>query len=40
MAAKVGISVKKFASAIRGGRMVCGFYQGNREAHRFTLSNA
>lgn len=48
MAAKVGISVEKFDSVIRGGRMDCGFYQtfmgynleGNREAHRFTLSNA
>ncbi len=48
MAAKVGISVEKFDSVIRGGRMDCGFYQtfmgynleGNREAHRFTISNA
>ena len=48
MAKKVGISVEKFDSVIRGGRMDCGFYQtfmgyaleGNREAHRFTLSNA
>jgi hypothetical protein len=45
---KVGISVETFDSVIRGGRMDCGFYQtfmgyaleGNREAHRFTLSNA
>jgi 3-hydroxyisobutyrate dehydrogenase-like beta-hydroxyacid dehydrogenase len=45
---KVGISVQQFDSVIRGGRMDCGFYQtfmgyaleGNREAHRFTLSNA
>lgn len=48
MAEKVGISVQKFDSVIRGGRMDCGFYQtfmgynleGNREAHRFTISNA
>ena len=48
MAKKVGISVENFDSVIRGGRMDCGFYQtfmgyaleGNREAHRFTLSNA
>jgi 3-hydroxyisobutyrate dehydrogenase-like beta-hydroxyacid dehydrogenase len=48
MAAKVGISVEKFDSVIRGGRMDCGFYQtfmghaleGNRAAHRFTLTNA
>jgi 3-hydroxyisobutyrate dehydrogenase-like beta-hydroxyacid dehydrogenase len=48
MAKKVGIPVEKFDSVIRGGRMDCGFYQtfmgyaleGNREAHRFTLSNA
>ena len=48
MAAKIGISVPTFDSVIRGGRMDCGFYQtfmgyaleGNREAHRFTLSNA
>ena len=45
---KVGISIAQFDSVIRGGRMDCGFYQtfmgyaldGNREAHRFTLSNA
>jgi len=45
---KVGISVAGFDSVIRGGRMDCGFYQtfmgynleGNREAHRFTLTNA
>ncbi len=45
---KVGISIEQFDSVIRGGRMDCGFYQtfmgyaldGNREAHRFTLSNA
>lgn len=48
MAAKVGITTQTFDSVIRGGRMDCGFYQtfmgyaleGNREAHRFTLSNA
>jgi 3-hydroxyisobutyrate dehydrogenase-like beta-hydroxyacid dehydrogenase len=45
---KVGISVETFDSVIRGSRMDCGFYQtfmgyaleGNREAHKFTLSNA
>ena len=45
---KVGISVETFDSVIRGGRMDCGFYQtfmgyaleGNRDVHRFTLSNA
>ena len=44
---KVGIPVTEFDKVIRGGRMDCGFYQtfmgyaleGNREAHRFTLSN-
>ncbi len=48
MAAKVGISVDTFDSVIRGGRMDCGFYQtfmgyardGDRNAHRFTLTNA
>ena len=48
MAQKVGIPVATFDKVIRGGRMDCGFYQtfmgyaleGNREAHRFTLSNA
>ncbi|MBN9022121.1 MAG: NAD(P)-dependent oxidoreductase, partial [Rhizobiales bacterium] len=43
-----GISPQRFDSVIRGGRMDSGFYQtfmacvvgGNREAHRFTLSNA
>jgi 3-hydroxyisobutyrate dehydrogenase-like beta-hydroxyacid dehydrogenase len=48
LAGKVGISVERFDSVIRGGRMDCGFYQtfmgysleGNREAHRFTISNA
>jgi 3-hydroxyisobutyrate dehydrogenase-like beta-hydroxyacid dehydrogenase len=45
---KVGIPIATFDSVIRGGRMDCGFYQtfmgyaleGNREAHRFTLTNA
>ncbi len=45
---KVGISTKEFDSVIRGSRMDCGFYQtfmgyaveGNRESHKFTLSNA
>ena len=44
---KVGIPVASFDKVIRGGRMDCGFYQtfmgyaldGNREAHKFSLSN-
>jgi 3-hydroxyisobutyrate dehydrogenase-like beta-hydroxyacid dehydrogenase len=48
VAAKVGISTATFDSVIRGGCMDGGFYQtfmgyaleGNREAHRFTLTNA
>ncbi|WP_428646463.1 NAD(P)-dependent oxidoreductase [Roseibium sp.] len=48
LARKVGLSVETFDSVIRGSRMDCGFYQtfmgyaleGNREAHKFTLSNA
>jgi len=48
LGARVGISPQRFDSVIRGGRMDNGFYQtfmscvvgGNREAHRFTLSNA
>ncbi|MBN8994889.1 MAG: NAD(P)-dependent oxidoreductase [Rhizobiales bacterium] len=48
LAAKVGITAERFDSVIRGGRMDCGFYQtfmgymidGDREAHKFTLSNA
>lgn len=48
LASKVGLSPSKFDSVIRGSRMDCGFYQtfmdyimeGNREAHKFTLSNA
>ncbi len=47
LAGKVGITPETFDSVIRGGRMDCGFYQtfmgytieGNREAHKFTLSN-
>ncbi len=45
---KVGITVETFDSVIRGSRMDCGFYQtfmgyaleGNRESHKFTLTNA
>jgi 3-hydroxyisobutyrate dehydrogenase-like beta-hydroxyacid dehydrogenase len=45
---KVGITTKQFDSVLRGSRMDCGFYQtfmgyaveGNREAHKFTLTNA
>ncbi len=48
LAKKVGISPERFDSVIRGGRMDCGFYQtfmgytieGNRYAHKFTLTNA
>lgn len=48
LAGKVGITPQGFDAVIRGGRMDCGFYQtfmgyaleGNREAHRFTLTNA
>jgi len=48
LGAKVGISPRKLDSVIRGGRMDSGFYQtfmayvldGDREAHRFTLTNA
>lgn len=48
LAEKVGISIAQFDSVIRGSRMDCGFYQtfmgyaveGNREAHKFTLTNA
>jgi 3-hydroxyisobutyrate dehydrogenase-like beta-hydroxyacid dehydrogenase len=48
LASKVGITPERFDSVIRGSRMDCGFYQtfmghtidGNRESHRFTLSNA
>ncbi|MEM1194378.1 MAG: NAD(P)-dependent oxidoreductase [Pseudomonadota bacterium] len=45
---KVGITTQEFDSVIRGSRMDCGFYQtfmgyavtGNREAHKFTITNA
>ena len=45
---RVGISVEQFDSVIRGQRMDCGFYrtfmghalEGNRESHKFTLTNA
>lgn len=48
LGAKVGIDVATFDSVIRGSRMDCGFYQtfidcalnGNRESHKFTLTNA
>jgi 3-hydroxyisobutyrate dehydrogenase-like beta-hydroxyacid dehydrogenase len=48
IARKTGLSVEQFDSVIRGSRMDCGFYQtfmgyaleGNRDAHKFTLSNA
>ncbi|WP_191334726.1 NAD(P)-dependent oxidoreductase, partial [Allgaiera indica] len=48
VARKSGLSVQQFDSVIRGGRMDCGFYQtfmgyaleGNRDAHKFTLTNA
>lgn len=48
VAEKSGISTEQFDSVIRGSRMDCGFYQtfmgyaveGNREAHKFTLTNA
>lgn len=48
LAKKVGIEPETFDSAIRGGRMDCGFYQtfmgytieGNPEAHKFTIANA
>lgn len=44
---KVGISTAQFDTVIRGSRMDCGFYQtfmgyaveGNREAHKFTITN-
>ena len=48
IARKSGLTVQQFDSVIRGSRMDCGFYQtfmgyaleGNREAHKFTLTNA
>ena len=47
-AQKVGLSPQTFDSGLRGSRMDCGFYQTffsyvldrNRDAHKFTLSNA
>ena len=48
MAEKAGIGTVMFDKVIRGSRMDCGFYQtfmgyaleGNRAAHKFTLTNA
>jgi 3-hydroxyisobutyrate dehydrogenase-like beta-hydroxyacid dehydrogenase len=48
LAQKVGITPDRFDSVIRNGRMDCAFYQtfmrftleGDRDAHKFTLSNA
>ena len=48
LGAKMGIDAKRFDSVIRGSRMDCGIYQtfmgyaldGNREAHKFTMTNA
>lgn len=48
LSAKVGISPQQFDSVMRGSRMGCGFYEtfmgyavhGDREAHKFTLTNA
>ena len=48
LAQKVGITPERFDSVVRGGRMDCGFYQtfmrwtleGDRDAHKFALSNA
>jgi 3-hydroxyisobutyrate dehydrogenase-like beta-hydroxyacid dehydrogenase len=48
LAERVGISADRVDQVIRGGRMDCGFYQtfmrftleGDREAHKFSLSNA
>ena len=48
LGAKVGLTPKMIDSVIRGSRMDCGFYQTffsyvldrNRDAHKFTLSNA
>ena len=48
VAAKAGLDADQVDSFIRGSRMDCGFYQtfmacvtgGDREAHRFTLTNA
>ena len=48
LGSKMGIDAKRFDNVIRGSRMDCGFYQtfmgyaldGNREAHKFTMTNA
>ncbi len=48
LGAKAGLSPQVFHDVIAGGRMDCGFFRtffdyvvgGNKEAHRFTLSNA
>ena len=48
LATKAGLSAEIFDSVLRGSRMDCGFYQtfmgytieGNRESHKFTLTNA
>ncbi|PWJ22018.1 NAD(P)-dependent oxidoreductase [Jannaschia seohaensis] len=48
LAEKTGLGTETFDRVIRGSRMDCGFYQtfmgyaveGNREAHKFTLTNA
>ena len=48
VARKSGLSIQQFDSVIRDSRMDCGFYrtfmgyalEGNREAHKFTLTNA
>jgi 3-hydroxyisobutyrate dehydrogenase-like beta-hydroxyacid dehydrogenase len=48
LATKAGLSPEIFDSVLRGSRMDCGFYQtfmgytieGNRDSHKFTLSNA
>ena len=48
LAEKSGLGIQTFHSVIGGSRMDCGFYQtfmgyaaeGNREAHKFTLTNA
>ena len=48
LSVKVGISPQRFDSAIRNGRMDCGFYQtfmkwnleGDRNAHKFSIANA
>ncbi len=48
LSVKVGISPRRFDTAIRNGRMDCGFYQtfmkwnleGDRNAHKFSIANA